>query len=342
MSLIPLDRWHLEITSKCEIACERCMRTEKRGTFKITDLNIELIDSVFSNLPSDKNREVLLCGSRGDAIYHENFHGVVKTLKKHGLRVHLNTNGSGFSQNWWQKTLSYFDESDSIILSIDGLADTNHIYRKGSQFETIEQLFPLIATARPSFIWKYIVFRHNQHQIDQARELAARTGFAEFLLTRSNRFGTKYNPQLTNDHLEPNEKYVSDYISRARGERDTMRPLCLSRGNIFSRGIYITAEGYMSLCCWTGANFTTNPFIENRDDFDLNRHNVIDIFERFQSSPLFASLTDHERAPSLCRRFCSYNKNETVRPERTNTNSYHSFPLQSTGLNDILPGASPI
>ena len=36
--------------------------------------------------------------------------------------------------------------------------------------------------------WQFIAFRHNEHQIKDAKELSVRLGFADFLIRRTNRF----------------------------------------------------------------------------------------------------------------------------------------------------------
>ena len=77
----------------------------------------------------------------------------------------------------------------SMIFSIDGLEDTNHIYRKNSNWASIMKAVEIITSVpkqhRPYLEWKYLVFPYNEHQVDEARTLAKNIGFDQFLPYKS-------------------------------------------------------------------------------------------------------------------------------------------------------------
>jgi sulfatase maturation enzyme AslB (radical SAM superfamily) len=67
------------------------------------------------------------------------------------------------------ETRIYFNNSRCITFSIDGLEDTNKIYRINSEWESIMNGFNTIKKYGIKTVWKFIVFRHNQHQIEEAK-----------------------------------------------------------------------------------------------------------------------------------------------------------------------------
>jgi hypothetical protein len=57
-------------------------------------------------------------------------------------------------------------------------------------------------------VWKFIVFRHNQHQIHTARKRAQTLGFDEFRLIRSSRFDGRWRDASGQDPLKPDAQWV--------------------------------------------------------------------------------------------------------------------------------------
>jgi radical SAM protein with 4Fe4S-binding SPASM domain len=66
------------------------------------------------------------------------------------------------------------------MLAIDGLdAATFNQYRVGDNFERVVEGLQLLLQQRPfelNVIWQFIVMRHNQHQVEQARSIAQQLG----------------------------------------------------------------------------------------------------------------------------------------------------------------------
>jgi hypothetical protein len=61
---------------------------------------------------------------------------------------------------------------------------------------------------RVYLVWKFIVFRHNQDQIETARERALALGFDEFRLIRSSRFDGRWRDASGLDPLKPDPQWV--------------------------------------------------------------------------------------------------------------------------------------
>ena len=166
--------WHIEATSKCTLECPLCDRTwfyEKFKKREIHEIDIEMLKNFLG-----EEAEVTFCGNNGDPIYHSRFLELCEELKKQNTRISITTNGSGKSHAWWEKLCSILDSGDKVTFSIDGLEDTNHIYRKNAKWKTI--MTGIEVCTRHSFkvVWKFIMFKHNQHQIQEVKKLAKELG----------------------------------------------------------------------------------------------------------------------------------------------------------------------
>ena len=157
---------------------------------------------------------VNLCGNYGDPIYHPRFHEIVEHIKSEGFELRVESNGTHRKREWWEKTASLLDRGDRFTLSIDGLEDTNRLYRIRSDWNDI---LVAIHTLRGhvKLMWKFVVFRFNQHQIEEAKKLAAYLGFDDFKIIRSNRFGGKWAGVDGIDWLMPDPEWVSDRVTVA-------------------------------------------------------------------------------------------------------------------------------
>ena len=239
---------HIEPTSKCTLDCPLCDRTWFYKTFKkrlLHEIDIYHLEKFVKS-----NTKIVMCGNNGDPIYHSKFHELCKKLKNNGCKIKIITNGSARSKTWWQELNKILNEDDQLTFSIDGLKDTNHLYRKNAKWESIMKAVSIFSTRKCRLEWKYIVFKHNQHQINEANELSKKLGFDNFRLESSDRW-------LGEKELMPDKKYVDTYYEQQKKILDyptfqtTMNPYCI-KNNAPSNQLYIDAEGNFYPCCWMG------------------------------------------------------------------------------------------
>jgi sulfatase maturation enzyme AslB (radical SAM superfamily) len=175
--------FHIEPTSKCTLECPLCDRTWFYETFKkreLHEINIEhLVNFV------GPNADVNMCGNNGDPIYHSGFHSLCQRLKNNNCKLSITTNGSAKTKKWWNELNAILDNNDTVTFSIDGLEDTNHLYRKNAKWKSIMDAIEVLKVRKCQMVWKYIVFKHNQHQIKEAMELSNQFGFDCFKLEHS-------------------------------------------------------------------------------------------------------------------------------------------------------------
>ena len=294
--------FHVEPTSKCTLECPLCSRTWFYETFKkrnLHEININhLADFVGSNA------KIHMCGNNGDPIYHSKFIQLCRRLKDIDCEIYITTNGSAKPKSWWEQLNSVLDHNDKIRFSIDGLENTNHIYRKNAKWKSIMDAVKTLRNSKCIKEWKFIVFKHNQHQIQDAEMLSKKLGFDQFRLERSDRW-------LNGKDLMPDEEFVdlsykqSQEILENPNFKTTMSPKCLVDGEPQS-GLYIDAEGDFYPCCWMGTYHYKykSVFSPKTKMFNIKDNTITDILEWAEVKEFFDSTKQFTSAHECCKIKC--------------------------------------
>lgn len=323
-----IHSFNIEPTNRCILACSECARTGNAWIKKNPrDISLDVLRNAFplARREEFKGLKVNLCGAVGDAIYHKNLHAVLSYLKQAGLRIELETNGSFRSQEWWQETLDILTPEDSITFSVDGLKDTNHIYRKNARWDDIEWAMRFCAP-KLRVSWKFIVFKHNEHQLEDAKALASSIGIKSIIFKKSSRFR-----QI--DALAPLQDRFIGVASRNRqaiarmdeaehaetDKRLIIKPKCISGKNIA-----ITATGYLFPCTSCEVQGLDDWFNLQRSAFDLNQHTIFDILASPAWLELESQWTRYSASPRACQTYCGAHVSHadlidrSARPDRVN------------------------
>lgn len=265
---------HLEVTSKCNASCPMCLRNISGGRtnprlplteLRLSDIKVMLPSSFIKQLS-----RLYMCGNYGDPMVARDTIKIFQYLRDQNPVLHLSlfTNGSGRSASWWGELAKTVDVTH---FSIDGLADTNHIYRRGTDFRKIIASVTAYLKAGGNAVWDYIVFRHNEHQVEEARLLAKKMGFKDFVVKKTGRFFSNQRSQVKSRQQVMNNKGEIEYFLEMPKNPD-YRNLSLMMGKNLTvtdkslyehfnqtsivckvaaeKSIYISAEGYAFPCCW--------------------------------------------------------------------------------------------
>jgi pyruvate-formate lyase-activating enzyme len=156
----------------------------------LTGISRQVIDRAFPEDLVKRLRQVFFCGSYGDPIAHHEFLDILKDFRKKSPTVwlYIHSNGGIRSPDWWTELAGILNGYGKIDFGIDGLADTNHIYRKNVKFDKVMDNVNAFIGAGGKAQWNYIVFEHNEHQVEEARQLSQSMGFESFLPRSTGRF----------------------------------------------------------------------------------------------------------------------------------------------------------
>ena len=294
--------FHVEPTSKCTLECPLCDRTWFYETFKkrnLHEINIEhLVNFV------GPNADVGMCGNNGDPIYHSNFHNLCRRLKNNNCKLSITTNGSSKTKKWWNALKGILDDNDNVTFSIDGLEDTNHLYRKNAKWKSIMDAIDSIKDGKCKIIWKYIVFNHNQHQIKEAKKLSTKLGFDHFKLEYSDRWLDKKELMPDSEFVDPHYLEQQKILGDSKHKAD-MQPRCLVKDEP-SNELYIDAEGDFYPCCWMGTYRYKykSVFSPKQKQFNIKDNTLNQILENNSIKEFFASTKQFTSAHECCKIQC--------------------------------------
>jgi MoaA/NifB/PqqE/SkfB family radical SAM enzyme len=258
---------HLEISSVCQASCPMCIRNINGGlinnrytpkSWSFSDYKIIIDENLLNQLEG-----ITLCGNLGDPVTNDNILDIVNYTHKinPNLNLSIHTNGSLRTPNWWNHFAKSMSNQHNVVFALDGLKETLPLYRIGTYFDKIIENAKSFIDAGGNAEWAFIVFKHNQHQIEEARELSKRLGFKTFQIKTSTRFigeprvrVVDKNGNFTHE-IEPADstdlKYIDNSVIQNYKE-------IVSRANIScvvkkDKTIYIDHRGDVYPCCWIGA-----------------------------------------------------------------------------------------
>jgi MoaA/NifB/PqqE/SkfB family radical SAM enzyme len=315
---------HLELTHRCNAACPMCARNLSGGitnpNLPLVELSLSDIERIFTPSFIRKLEQIYACGNYGDPIIARDCLPIFQYFRERNpdLYLGLHTNGSARRPSWWQKLAEILKDGPHYVrFGLDGLEDTNHIYRRGTNWKVIMRNVQAFIDAGGRAEWDYLVFRHNEHQVEAARELAGEMGFAKFYVRKTGRF-LKPGQLQTSDRFDVRNRAgeVEYWLELPRNEEylnpayDDLTPVAEKYGDYDSyldqssiqckaamgkQKLYISAQGLALPCCWLGEVFSEihNParrqFVDlvnangGKQMLDTNRHDR----ETIVNGPLF-------------------------------------------------------
>ena len=246
---------HIEPTSVCNAECPMCARNVggKRLNPYITLKSLPVkwfYDNIKPNTIKQLNK-IFFCGNVGDPASAPELIQISKYFKEHNpnITVGLNTNGGLKTKDWWKQLGNVLQgHLDYCVFSIDGLEDTNHIYRKNVRWQKIIENAEAFISTGASAHWDMLVFEHNKHQVEEAKELATEMGFTWFRSKETDRWDT-YTQNLG---ILPAEEYkLQTYTSTSNivCEKDRDNSVFLDYTGKFWPCCHM-AEAYLNKIGW--------------------------------------------------------------------------------------------
>ena len=273
-----LKKAELEITSRCQAACPMCSRNIRGGgeneNLKINDWTIEDFNTIMTVPVLMQLEEILFCGCYGDPILNNDLLSMVKQIVKINpkLRIEFNTNGSARKKEWWAELGSVLkDQPHRISFGIDGLADTHSLYRINTHYEKILDNAKTFIDAGGDAGWQFILFKHNEHQVDEARRISKSLGFRDFIFIDTYRFSLSDKFDVYDDKgnithtLEKSDKsnivrFPDEAVINYREILDTVEITCAAKKD---GGIYIDANYHLYPCCFiAGTMYNSYNYFE--------------------------------------------------------------------------------
>ena len=209
----------------------------------------------------------------------------------------------------------------AINFAIDGLKDTNHIYRVKTDFDRIIDNAEAFIKAGGNAHWIMIIFDHNQHQIDEANELSKKVGFRSFQTKISSR-GFNLSGKKTHNKISvpSDKKYQPSELKHGYIEKPV-------RCKAIYQEQFLTPDNMIMLLlsCTLKLNKKTYGVYKKEDDFyrflidnnikhDLDKYEFDEIVESYRSNLNILKDYWDKKIIGICNRTCGSNRgNKTIK-----------------------------
>lgn len=297
---------HWELTDLCNLKCPMCPRTDIHNycrpikSIQNTQLFLNDVKEYFPDDFLRKLNKIDFCGNLGDPCIAKDFYEICEfLLENYGITINVSTNGSMRNPSWWKKLGKLFAGTTCRIgFHIDGLKDTNHLYRIGADWNKIMANTEAFISGGAKADWYYILFKHNQHQIDKAREIAREMGFEHLVIIDTGRFpqngifrylhpngefrnlrratilasgidNSKMTGFQNNDRDIPfkaiNRKRIISSSEAGNNRYNKQNTGSLTPLNVIAckaskqNRFFLDAKGYIAPCCWVSSNDIQKP-----------------------------------------------------------------------------------
>ena len=362
LEITEIKALQVEPTSKCNLACPQCARIERgklNPVLPLTELTPEDYERIFTADLTPQLDYVIFNGNYGDPAASRHINYAINKLLKNQVNIRMFTNGSLKNCDWWAELGEKLSQTGSeVIFSIDGLEDTNSVYRINSCFKKIMENATAYIQAGGRARWDFLIFQHNCHQVEEAKALARKMGFKRFQEKRTARFiYGDYTKESNKDFYEIFNKKgkLTSYLKSPQGKhKDFEKTLkkygswnayinktpihCKYKHNM--KALFIDFEALVWPCCWVGAPvYFTDLENPQKKQFDLLRkkykknfnslrhHSLSEILShRWFDSELEQSwqnkTTDHNFKLFTCGRTCGSSYEFTNEPGSQNSRMF--------------------
>ena len=264
-----------ELTNYCNAACPMCARYSLDGILQKDVVNSKhtTLEFLQSKIGEGIVKQLLhfdSCGNYGDGAMNPQCLEIYEWFRKvnPNIRLELHTNGGARSKEFWKEIAKL---GVNVFFAIDGLEDTNHLYRRNVNWNKLMDNVTSFINAGGRADWHMLIFKHNEMQIKDCEALSQKMGFASFMHKQSSRW-EDYDQEgnwISTDSIAVNDYFIeksSAIKSPGIGSGGNSQKMqitkeefldklivcqaCDPNANMFQ--IYLAANGDVSPCCWLG------------------------------------------------------------------------------------------
>ena len=229
---------HLEPTDVCQAACPLCARETDTNFDRSVSHHLSM-RTILDQLGAEclkRLDKMFMCGNYGDPAAGQHTFDIYRQFRclNSTITLGMNTNAGLQNADWWQALAQILSQPrDYVVFSIDGLEDTNHVYRVNVQWHRVMENVRSFIKAGGSAHWDMLVYAHNQHQVNACQQLARDMGFKWFRTKVSKR-------NLANDLQYP-----------IQWQPNSVAPPVQCHA-LQEQSLYMDARGIIYPCCWHG------------------------------------------------------------------------------------------
>ena len=184
---------HCELSTFCNAVCPSCPRFFTgthvvRSGVTLSQVTINQFKQWFEPEFIKNVKDWKFCGTHGDPMMAKDIVKIVNYIFNINpdASININTNGGMRSVHDWKILGEISSKHDlTIIFSVDGLEDTNHLYRRNVDWTKLMSNIKAYIGSGGHAYWEFLIFRHNEHQLKEAKALSKQLGFVMFSQKRA-------------------------------------------------------------------------------------------------------------------------------------------------------------
>lgn len=325
-----LHRIDSEITNRCNAGCPLCPRTGSypHGVSEVVhktgyrDIEVSTIQNILDSKSAQNLRHFSYCGNYGDPFMHPKVFEIISLISSYGITQRFDTNGGMRTPEFWSEVGKL--PGVAINFAIDGLSDTNHIYRVKTNFDKIMRNAEAFIKAGGHADWVMIIFEHNEHQVEEANELSNKMGFKSFQTKISTRgFNLSGTTPLKKIAIPKSKKYQPPEMIEGYVEKP------VSCKAMYQEQFFITPDNMILPCCHVHSEVAKNTYhvkkpdsefynflIDNNIKYDLDKYEFDEIVSSYRENLNILKGYWSKRLIPICNRICGSNRKNKVKAIR--------------------------
>jgi MoaA/NifB/PqqE/SkfB family radical SAM enzyme len=189
-------RINVDSTYICPLECPLCARQQDPN---ISDVKNRIKQGKHLSVKNfnkliKKYKSISFVGTYSDSIYNPYFLEFIKIASKSpAVTFSISTNGTRKKPEWWKEVFSYSTQNIKWVFGLDGTnQEIANIYRVNTRYDEVMDVMKLGVSMGARIEWQFIVFKHNEHQVEEAK-LIAKENKIIFLLCASSWWGGNRN-----------------------------------------------------------------------------------------------------------------------------------------------------
>lgn len=283
----------VDLSTLCNAGCPQCHRTDINGLGKVDWLpllqwSLNDFKKVFPQSVLKKNiSQLSICGTWGDPVMNKDIKQIIEYVVETNpnIFINLDTNGSIRDEQWWWELGMIAGKSLRVIFAVDGIDQIMHEkYRRFTNLEKVLSNMRAISETKTQVEGHTILFKHNQDNVEQIKQLCLKNGATRYRVTQSDRFDhenctdDKYF-HFTNEHGENETLQITDYDPPngfvAHTKQNELDKKIKCRWKQVNR-IVVNIDGQVLPCCYFVNTFFKNKFVKHNNKF--TKHPVMQAY----------------------------------------------------------------
>jgi len=248
----------IDPTNYCQLKCPFCPTGLDRGIRSKSTMSLEDFKKIIDKLGPYLLHIDLM--NWGEPLLNKDVYEMIKYAKGYDIDIKIDTNFNAFKPGDAEKLIN--SGLDCLSLSIDGLTrETYQRYRVGGDFNrVIENVKALVkkkkelGAKRPYIIWQFLVFKHNEHEVEKVREFAEGLGADSVGITPA---FLPFKPGIKDEWLPQNPEY-RHYEPEAFPDKPPWEWETKTQEEDIKVDVYKQPEK-RDMCIWPWAGIAINP-----------------------------------------------------------------------------------